>query len=204
MANSYVAELRQMTNRLAVSEAQQRRVFFEQQLQATKEKLTQAQIALQSSGFNGGALKAEPRAAAESYARLRAEITATDVKLQTLRGMLAENATEIQSLQNTLAALRRQLATLEVASRASGDTDYISRYREYKYQETLLELFARQYELARVDESREGALIQVVDVATPPEKKSKPKRALIAVGAALLAALGACVWVLVRQSRRAA
>jgi uncharacterized protein involved in exopolysaccharide biosynthesis len=204
IANSYVAELRQLTNRLAVSEAQQRRVFFEQQLQATKEKLTQAQIALQSSGFNGGALKAEPRAAAESYARLRAEVTATDVKLQTLRGMLAENATEIQSLQNTLAALRRQLASLEVASRTSGDTDYISRYREYKYQETLLELFARQYELARVDESREGALIQVVDVATPPEKKSKPKRALIALGAALLAALCACGWVLVRQSRRLA
>jgi uncharacterized protein involved in exopolysaccharide biosynthesis len=193
-----------MTNRLAVSEAQQRRVFFEQQLQATKEKLTHAQIELQSSGFNGGALKAEPRAAAESYARLRAEVTATDVKLQTLRGMLAENATEIQSLQNTLAALRRQLASLEVASRASGDTDYISRYREYKYQETLLELFARQYELARVDESREGALIQVVDVATPPEKKSKPKRAVIALGAALLAALGACIWVVVRQLRRTA
>ena len=44
--------------------------------------------------------------------------------------------------------------------------DYLTKYREFKYQETLFELFARQYEIARVDESREGALIQVVDPAT--------------------------------------
>ena len=53
---------------------------------------------------------------------------------------------------------------------ARGGPDYVSKYREFKYQETLFELFARQYELARVDESREGALIQVVDSRTRRRK----------------------------------
>ncbi len=204
MANHYVNELRAITTSLAVTEAQQRRVFFEQQLQKTKEKLTQAQIELQGSGFNAGALKAEPKAAAEGYAKLRAEVTTVEVKLQTLRGMLADNAPEILQQQATLGALRRQLAALEVSTKPGNDADYIGRYREFKYQETLFDLFAKQYELARVDESREGALIQVLDVATTPERKSKPKRGTIALGGAVLAGLILSAWVLIRHFRRSA
>jgi uncharacterized protein involved in exopolysaccharide biosynthesis len=77
MANAYVDELRLMTNTLAVSEAQQRRKFFELKMNETKSALTQAQIALQSSGVSPGLLKAEPKAAAEGYARIRAEVTAS-------------------------------------------------------------------------------------------------------------------------------
>jgi uncharacterized protein involved in exopolysaccharide biosynthesis len=80
MANAYVEELRRMTSVLAVSEAQQRRVFFEKELQDARDQLTKAQQELQASGFNFGALRAEPRAAAESYARLKAEITAAEVR----------------------------------------------------------------------------------------------------------------------------
>ena len=201
MANSYVEALRSLTTTLAVTEAQQRRVFFELQLEKTKEKLTQAQVALQGSGFNSGALKAEPKAAAEGYAKLRAEVTAGEVRLQALRGMLADNAPEITQLQATLGALRSQLARFETGSSQKNDADYIGRYREFKYHETLFDLFARQYELARVDESREGALIQVLDVATAPERRRKPKRGLIAAGAALLVAFVMSVWVLNRRFR---
>ncbi|MBG6079381.1 Wzz/FepE/Etk N-terminal domain-containing protein [Rubrivivax gelatinosus] len=189
MANEYVAELRRMTNELALTEAQQRRVFFEQQLKSTRDLLTQAQQQLQASGFNPGALKAEPKAAAETYARLNAEVTAAEVRLQTLRRSLADNAPEIQQQQATLGALRSQLSKVVEASGRSGGTDsadYIGKYRDFKYQETLFDLFSRQYEMARLDESREGALIQVVDVAQVPEWKSKPKRAQLALATAMV------------------
>lgn len=202
IANRYVDELRRMTSTIAVTEAQQRRVFFEHQLQQSKEKLTSAQLALQASGFSQGAIKAEPKAAAEGYARLRAEVTAAEVRLQTMRGSLADDTPEVRQQQAALAALRAQLARLEQASDISGGPDYVGKYREFKYQETLFELFAKQYELARVDESREGALIQVVDIASPPERKSKPKRALSAVVTTLAVALLLVMFVVVRQSWR--
>jgi uncharacterized protein involved in exopolysaccharide biosynthesis len=200
MANQYVDELRYMTSTIAVTEAQQRRVFFEHQLQQTKEKLTAAQQALQASGFSQGAIKAEPRAAAESYAKLRAEVTAAEVRLQALRGSLADDAPEVRLQQATLSDLRGQLARLEESADSRGGPDYVTKYREFKYQETLFDLFAKQYELARVDESREGALIQVVDKALPPEWKSKPKRALIAITTVLVSALLLVAAILVRQS----
>ena len=187
IANAYVVGLRHVTSTLAVSEAQQRRTFFEIQLQNTKEKLTRAQIALQASGINQGTLKTEPKAAAEGYARLRAELTSAEVRLQTMQRMLSENSPELLQQQAMLSALRSEVRRLEQQDNTSGQSnEYITKYREFKYQETLFELFARQYELARLDESREGALIQVLDIATPPERKSKPHRSLIAAAAAML------------------
>ena len=199
MANRHVDELRRMTSQLALTEAQQRRVFFESQLKKTRDDLTQAQQQLQASGFNPGALKAEPKAAAEGYARLKAEVTAAEVRLQTLRRNLSETTPEVQQAQTMLGALRAQLGKAEAATDLSGGPDYISKFREFKYQETLFELFARQYELARLDESREGALIQVVDVAKPAERKSKPKRAIIAVATTLATLLLLAVFVVTRH-----
>lgn len=202
MANAYIDELRRLSGSLAVTEAQQRRVFFEQQLSQTKERLTTAQRALEASGFTEGALRSEPKSAAETYARLQAEVTAAEVRLQTMRSAFNENATEFRAAQDRLTALRAQLARTEKVRSNSDDSDYVGKYREFKYQETLFELFARQYELARVDESREGALIQVVDIATPPERRSKPTRSLIAVGTALGVGLFLTLALVVRHLSR--
>ena len=185
IANQFVEELRALTARLALTEAQQRRVFFGAQLQQTRDRLTHAQQALEASGFSQGALKAEPKAAAENYARLRAEATAGEVRLQTLRRNLAEGSFEVQQQFAALSALRMQLSKAEASTDIADAPDYVSKYREFKYQETLFELFARQYELARLDESREGALIQVVDTAAPPERKSSPKRGATAIATTL-------------------
>jgi uncharacterized protein involved in exopolysaccharide biosynthesis len=185
LANAHVDELRRLTSRLALTEAQQRRIFFEAQLDKTRESLTKAQRALQASGISAGALKAEPKAAAEGYARLKAEATGAEVRLQALRRTLVDDAPEVQQQLATLAALRAQLARAEQATESSGGPDYVGKYRDFKYHETLFELFARQYELARLDESREGTLIQVVDTAVPPEKRTRPKRVLTSVAVAL-------------------
>lgn len=200
MANRYVDELRRITATLAVTEAQQRRMFFEQQLKLGRDRLVQAQQALQSSGFNLSALKAEPRAAAEGYAKMKADITVAEVRLQALRGSLTDTSPEVRQQQLSLNAMREQLVKVEAATQAPGGPDYVSRYRDFKYQEALFEVYARQFELARVDESREGALIQVIDVATPPEMKSSPKRGLIAVSATAGFAVLLAFWVLLRAA----
>ena len=203
IANAFIDGLRGITNTLAVSEAQQRRVFFQQQLELSKQALTAAQVALQSSGFNAGAIKAEPKAAAEGFAKLKAELTGAEIKLQSLRGMLSDSSPEVSQQSRIVAALRAELGRVEQKDVGRGDVEYIAKYREYKYQETLFEMFAKQYEAARVDESREGALIQVLDVATPPERRSKPIRSVVALGAALFAFLALGIWAIVRGVKEA-
>lgn len=204
MANQYVAELKRMTSTLAISEAQQRRAFFEQQLGSTKTRLIAAQTALQESGFTEAAIKAEPKAAAEGYARLRAELTGAEVRLQAMRRSMTESAMEIQTQLATVQALREKLATLEHSQPTTQDADYISKYREFKYQEALFEMFARQFELARIDESGQGAFIQVIDVAKPAERKTKPRRSYYAIAAAILATAVLAFRLILRSRRQAA
>lgn len=199
IANQYIVELRRLTSELALTEAQQRRKFFEQELKSTRDKLAQAQQQLQGSGFNASALRTEPKEAAETYARVRAQVTAAEVRLQTMRRALTDSSPDVQQQMAQLGALRDQLSRLEVSSDSRGDADYVSRYREFKYQEALFELFSKQYELARLDESRDGAPIQVVDTATPPEIKSKPRRAFTALVASIISFVALLGYLVVRR-----
>ena len=205
LANAHVEELGFLLNRLAVTEAQQRRVFFEKQLTNAKDHLVKAEQALKSSGVNSGALKASPQMAVEGLAKLKAGITAQEIKLASMRGYLTESAPDFKQAQTELSALRAQLTRAEREEPISGgDSDYIAKFREFKYQETLFDLFAKQYEMARVDESREGAVIQVVDAAQPPERKSAPKKAKIAIITTLSVGFVLLIFVFVRQALRGA
>jgi uncharacterized protein involved in exopolysaccharide biosynthesis len=201
LANALVEELSILLGRLAVTEAQQRRMFFEKQLQITKEKLTKADLALKSSGINSSVLKSNPSSAVEAVARLKAGISVQEVKLGTMRNYLTESSPDFKQTLSELASLKSQLAKAEKDEPASKDaSDYVARYREFKYQETMFELYAKQFELAKVDESREGAVIQVLDIAEPPERKAKPKKAMIAIIATLASGFALLLFLFIRSA----
>jgi len=202
MAAAMVEEFARIASEIAVTEAQQRKVFFERQVKETRGRLDQAMQALQAGGFNPASLKAEPKAAAESYARLRAELTAAEVRLQGLLSTFTAQAPEVQQQRAVVAGLRAQLDRQLGAEAQQTDSDYLKRYRELKYQEALFELFSRQYEAARVDEGREGGLLQVVDAAQVPEKKSKPRRGAIGMGVSLVTGLLLLLAVMLRFHSR--
>ncbi len=207
LANAHVEELSRLMARLAMTEAQQRRLFFERHLQEATQKLTAAQTKLAGSGISAALLKNNPAAAMAAVSSLRAQITSQEVKIGALRGYLADTAPELKLAMKDLDNLRQQLrrqesSGLDAASIDPSKPGYDALYRDYKYQETLVDMFAKQFEAAKIDESREGAVIQVVDHALPPELKSKPKKALIAVLATLASGFALLLFVFVRQGLR--
>lgn len=200
LANGYIEELGKLMDRLAVTEAQQRRVFFEKKLKETKENLTRAQLALAGAGVAEGAVRVDPGASVGQVASLLAQVAAKEVELSAMRNYLTPESPDFKRAQSQLVALRAQLAKSEKSAADGSGDDYVNKYRDYKYFETLFELMAKQYEVARIDEAREGAVIQVVDRALPPEWKSKPKKALIAVIATLAAGFLLLLFVFVRAA----
>jgi tyrosine-protein kinase Etk/Wzc len=206
IANAYIERLARLMSTLALTEAQQRRMFFEKQINTTKEKLIQAETLLRSSGVDPSVIRNNPIATVGAIAQVQAQIAAQEVKIGALRGYLSESSPDMRQAFTELQAFRVQLSKLDRGQQPADGAqgEYVSRYRQVKYYETLFELFARQYELAKVDEAREGSTIQVIDVAMPPEKKSKPKKALIALLTTLAAGFICLVYVFIRQSLRAA
>ena len=150
VANAHVEELAKILSRLATTEAQQRRLFFEKQLTLAKDKLIQSEILLKATGVSGSVLKSNPASAVAAVAGLQAAVTAQEVKLGTMRGYLTETAPDFKLAMNELASLRAQLSRQEKDSPSTSgkgnlEGDFISKYREFKYHETLFELFSKQF-----------------------------------------------------------
>lgn len=201
LANAYVDELRRLTRGLAVTEAQQRRLFFENQLQDSKNQLADAEVALKQIQQKTGILDvaSQSQATIMALTQLKATIAGKEVELSAMRSFATTSNPDYVRVQNELSSLRGQLQQL-TNGRDEGDVliikskapqlslDYIRKLRDVKYQETLFEIIAKQYEIARLDEAKEGAVIQVIDPAVPPERKSKPK-SMILVAAGFMAGL---------------
>lgn len=214
MANAYVDELSKITQSLAVTEASQRRLFFERQLQTTKENLATAEAALKQSQETSGLLQLDGQAKAiiESVAALKAQLAAKEVQLERMRAFATEQNPDVASAKQELAGLREQLAKVE-HSQVAGDgnlqvatsrmpaagLEYVRRLRELKYQESLFEALAKQYEIAKIDETKNAVIIQVLDRAVEPDKRSRPKRMLIALICMFLAFIASCLYVALRE-----
>lgn len=213
IANGYVDEFRKLSATLAITEASQRRTFFQQQLLEANESLAAAEEALKHTEQSTGALQVDSQARSliESAASLRAQIGMKEVELQGMRSYATEENAQIVMGEQELAALKSQLAKL-AGDDQNSDSDimlpkgnipeagmeYIRRLRDVKYYETITELIARQFEVAKEDEARQGAIIQVADPAIPPDRKSSPHRAIIVLLTTLIAFLSSILWVLVK------
>jgi uncharacterized protein involved in exopolysaccharide biosynthesis len=124
---------------------------------------------------------------------------AKELQLSSMRGYLTEHSPSFRMAQQELAALRAQLGKYENSQPTGDNAEYINRYREFKYQEALFEQLSKQYELAKIDELREG-VIQVVDVAVPPQRKSNTHKAIVTLLAMLAAGFVLLLFVFVRRA----
>lgn len=210
LANAYVVELRNLLGRVAVSEAQQRRVFLEQQIASNNKKLAEAEVALRVQQEASGVVSVDAlaRGAIQATVELRSHIAQREVQLGTLRTYATTENADVQRLSAELAGLRGQLSKLEQGSGQSNVSrkgmEAVRAYRELKYLEAVMDALVRQYELAKVDEAREGPLLQQIDVATPPERKSKPKRTLIVLAAGFSGLVLGMLLALLRRAWRLA
>jgi len=118
IANAYPEQLRALTKNLAVTEASQRRLFYEQRLKDAKEDLVSAELALQQIQKQKGLvqLDAQTKALITSLADLHAQVAAKEVQLQALRSYSTEQNPEVQLLESQLSSLQDQSARLEERS----------------------------------------------------------------------------------------
>jgi tyrosine-protein kinase Etk/Wzc len=196
LTNGYVEAFHDLTKNLAITEASQRRRFFGDELQQTKDNLAQAEEALKQTQQTTGLLQldSQARALIETAAGLRAQITAREVQLDAMKTYATGENSQVVEIQQALDSLRAQLAKLGGSEEdpnslivpkgmvPEAGLEYVRKVRDVKYYETMFELLARQYELAKLDEAKEGSLIQIVDPAIPPDRRSYPKRSLIVIG----------------------
>jgi tyrosine-protein kinase Etk/Wzc len=218
LANAYVDLLHELNGNLAITEAGQRRVFYQQQLDTEREALAQAEVALKQVEEKSGLIQpdAQGRAIVSAVADMRAQVAIHEVQLQAMRTYATESNPDVKRAQQELAGLRAQLAKLERNTGELGngnlqvptrqlpavELEYLRQLRDVKYHEALYEFLSKQLEASRIDEAKDAILVQVVDKAVLPERKSSPKRALIVLVTSAVAFLLSCLGVLIMETLR--
>ena len=215
LANGYVSELTSLTKVLAVTEASQRRLFFEQQLEQSKNNLAKAEMALKTALDTHGVISvdADSRAIVETVGRLRAQISAKEIQINAMKAFITTNNPEYKRAQEDINSLRAELSRLEngrpgiaadaqdVAGKQVG-LENIKILRDVKYYQMLYELLSKQYEVARLDEAKDTAIIQVLDQATEPERKFKPRRSVVVLLSTVLAFVAAIALACLLEARK--
>jgi len=218
LANAYVDELHELNGKLAFTEAGQRHVFYQQQLDAEREALAQAEVVLKQMEEKSGLMQpdAQGRAIVSAVADMRAQVAIHEVQLQSMRTYATESNPDVKRAQQELAGLRAQLGKLERNTGELGngnlqvptrqlpavELEYLRRLRDVKYHEAVYDFLNKQLEASRIDEAKDAILVQVVDKAAIPERKSGPRRALIVFVTAAVAFLLSCLGVLLMETLR--
>jgi uncharacterized protein involved in exopolysaccharide biosynthesis len=213
MANGYLDALYKQNGRLALTEASQRRLFFEQQLEQDKNALADAEVELKKTEEQTGLISPGGQAEMEieSVASVRAQLSSREIELGALKQAATDENPGVIRLQAEIDGLQQQLERLQsgAGTRQSPRVlpatakvpalalEYVRKEREVKYRELLFQLIAKQYEAARLDEARESPVLQIVDRAVVPDKKSGPPRVLILLAGLLLGTMAGAGWVIV-------
>jgi tyrosine-protein kinase Etk/Wzc len=191
MANAYVDELGKLAVRLNVTGAGQNRSFLEERLGKAKADLARAEENLKAFQAKNKAVQvnAQAEATIKGIAELRAQLATQEVQLATYRRQFTESSQEVKSLVTAVSTLKAQIAKLEggggdsaipsVGSVPSLEQEFVRLKREFKIQESLVELLTKQYEMASLTEAKDIAPFQAILKARVPEKKSRPSRLLI-------------------------
>ncbi|HEY1576215.1 MAG TPA: Wzz/FepE/Etk N-terminal domain-containing protein [Terracidiphilus sp.] len=216
LASAYTEHLRSLSKNLAFTEASQRRLFYEEQLKTAKDNVVSAEYQLRQVQSLKGVIQpdAQSKAMIMEMAELDAQIAAKQVELQARRSFSTEHNPDVQLLESQLASMRQEKAKLERQPPVPGNTtmglqdlagsslDYLNAAHELQYRQTLFDLLIRQYDGARLDEAKDAAIIQIVDAPVPPERRSSPRRTLIALLFTALGALSACAYLFLAELAR--
>lgn len=212
IANGYVDEFRKFSANLALTEASQRRLFFQQQLLEANANLSAAEEARKGTQQATGVVEvgSQTQALFQTASALRSQIVDKEVQLQGMRAYATEDNPEVVEAKEQLAELQSQLAKLRGTEEDAGfivpkgkvpeaELESTRQVRDVRYYETIWELMAKQFEVAKLDEARQGGVIQVVDAAQPPESPSYPNRQKLIIKAMLLGFFLACVWCAIAE-----
>lgn len=207
MARAYVAQLQNVTNKIAVGEAASRRKFLEEQLQKARSEWEESLADLKRAGLSPQLANTVPEMALAASAQLSQRLQQAEYRLAVLRASQTDSSPEVGRAKAEVEVLRTQIKNAASAVPVSTLLDtrgdgYASAFKKFKQAELVLEGLSRQYELAKVDEAKQGVLIQIVDEAEVPEWKTRPSRLKYLIASGFFGVFCGFLWVVAHYFSR--
>jgi uncharacterized protein involved in exopolysaccharide biosynthesis len=198
IANRYVELLDEFNMTLNVTRAGKTREFIGAQLEMHERELREAEDDLKSFQQEHEALQLDQQvtSAIDLVAGLTAEAIALEVDLKILGQYTSPSSEEYVRKKKRFDETLGQLEKFKADS-ARGDDDHIRSYfpsfdrlpdvalelarrlRRVKTEEAIYKLLVEEYERARIEEARDTPTVVVLDQASVPELRSRPRRTML-------------------------
>ena len=207
IANAYVEELDQINQNIVTTSGRRMRIFVEERLKEASVELSRAEEAIKDFQETTRTIKLDTQSKAiiEAIGTIKGRLMAKEVQLKTLQSFATPTHPNVELLRTEVNELEESLRELLEGKKHPGNPSpedifiptqklpdlglqFVRLMREAKIQETLFGLLTQQYEMARIQEAKDTPTIQVLDIATVPETRSKPKRKQIVILTTLIAA----------------
>jgi len=190
LANAFVEELQKLTVDLNIKGAGSNRAYLEERIVKNKADLENSENALKEFQLKHKALNVSQQAeiTIKEIADLNAQLTVQEMQLANLKRTLTDSTQEVKNIKASIAGLKSKIAKFEGGS--GGGTvpllgsvpelgqKHLHLMRKFKTDEAMHELLVNQYEMAKLTEANNVSIIQVIQEAHVPDRKSKPQRAL--------------------------
>ncbi|NOY49760.1 MAG: hypothetical protein GXO88_04235 [Chlorobi bacterium] len=223
VANSFVRELDEINSTLNQSNAKSTRLFLEERLTEAKKDLANSEDSLKVFQKKNGviSLKDQTEATIKGAAELVAQLMTQKIRLGVLLSNLRQNHEKVTEIKTNIKQIDKVINGIKYGTRQNtkpinknfDDTvekiylpletvpdlglQYGRLLREVKIQETIFELIMQQYEQSKIKEQEDTPTISVLQYATPPQLKSKPKRVIIVIISFLFALFTSIVLVFI-------
>lgn len=197
IANNYVSELQKLMIQVNSSGAGENKKYLGERLAKAKSDLSRAEDAIKEFQSHNKAvdIPEQARGTIKGIADLSGQLAAQEVQLETLRRQFTDSSQEVKSIKRTIEGIKTQIAKYEgksdngaiptVGTIPDMGQQYLRLMRDFKIQETLVELLTKQYEMSSLTESKNTFNIQIIQKARVPDRKTKPKRAIIVIASTL-------------------
>ncbi len=187
MMNDRIIELRAKKSRL-------NRQFLGKRVAEVKAQLTAAEDSLKVFQEESGILSAEDqiRNILGVYSDLEVNLMAKETQLNILENVLSKNSSEVEALKMEVETYKKQFEKLKKSGNDSGTIvamedipqaglTYLRLYRNVQIQQQILQFVLPLYEQAKFDEQKDLPILQVIDYAEAPPKKSYPPRTVMSL-----------------------
>jgi tyrosine-protein kinase Etk/Wzc len=214
VANRFVQESDRINRQTSSSQAKSARMFIEDRLAQTQQELSRAEENLRWFQEENKTilLGDQMKAAIEKAADLKAQMVSSEIRLNVLSRTLSHSHPQIRSLRSEIEETRKQLDILESGHQSQDSTGKtvvdvpfaevpslslkLARLiREVRVQESIFELLTQQYEQYKIQETKDTPTIQVLDKAVPPERRARPRRALLVALSGVLSIFASVAFV---------
>ena len=212
LANAFADELGKLTVKLNITGAGKNRGYLEDRLVKAKADLTKAEEALKAfqSANKAFDVPEQAKVSIQGVAQLKAQLAVQEVQLAGMRSRFTDTTQEVIDAKAAISKLKAQMVQFEGSGRGSSipsvgsvpelGQEYVRLMREFKVQEAIFELLTKQYEMARMSEAKDVDGVQIIQIATVPDKKTKPKRSLIVLATTFAAGFGALLFAFIREA----